>query len=333
MSRVLKTGVNQITQNYQAHYNKVKSGNGWAIGTDIVKKPAQCDYITAHSDGKVIKVVNYMDGTNCQLDKEGMGYGNYVMIEHENKVVTLYAHMTKVSANEGQKITKGTVIGFMGNTGNSSGAHLHFEIRKYTVTPTTALHDNKKFAFLNPEPYLDKDLPDQSVTIKYNYQGYLDAATTNTISGWCWNAKDNTACKVTIKVFNGSTVVKTLTTTANIYRADLKVAKKGNGSHGYSVKADFNGLADGIYTVKAYAPDGSQLTNEKSVVVESKKPLTTTSYGDYTGANDYYRVRKSFRDEKTSKGSYKVFKYAYNTWAANKASGYHLYDKDGKQLG
>ena len=39
MSRILRTGENQITQSYQQHYDKVHSGNGWAIGVDVVKNP------------------------------------------------------------------------------------------------------------------------------------------------------------------------------------------------------------------------------------------------------------------------------------------------------
>lgn len=80
---------------------------------------------------KVIKVVNYLDGTNKILDKEGMGYGNYVMVLHKGNLVTLYGHLEHVTVNEGQEINQGTVIGYMGNTGISYGAHLHFEIRKY----------------------------------------------------------------------------------------------------------------------------------------------------------------------------------------------------------
>lgn len=164
-SRVLYNGENQITQSYQSHYNKVASGNGWAIGVDLVKKNMQCEYIVAHTDGKVIKVVNYLNGTNGVMDKEGFGYGNYVMIEHKNKVVTTYAHLANVqgSIKEGTNITKGTIIGFMGNTGNSFGAHLHFEVRLYKTNITNiTLQDKTQFEFLNPENYLNNDLPYQS---------------------------------------------------------------------------------------------------------------------------------------------------------------------------
>lgn len=166
----------------------------------------------------------------------------------------------------------------------------------------------------------------------YNYQGYLDGATTNSFAGWCWNSADDEPCTVTIKIYEGTLLRQTISGIANVYRADLKTAGKGNGYHGFSIKADFSLLADGTYTVKAYAPDGTQLINAKTVTVKTASSLNKASYKNYTEANDYYRVRKSFDDSASSKGSFKVWKYAYNAWMSGKASGYHVYDKDGIQL-
>ena len=57
------------------------------------------------------------------------GYGSYVVITHDNGTQTLYAHMSKVFASVGANVDKGEVIGAVGVTGNSTGPHLHFEIR------------------------------------------------------------------------------------------------------------------------------------------------------------------------------------------------------------
>ena len=57
------------------------------------------------------------------------GYGNMVMIDHGNGYQTLYAHMSDVSAVCGSSVSQGGVIGYSGSTGNSTGAHLHFEVR------------------------------------------------------------------------------------------------------------------------------------------------------------------------------------------------------------
>lgn len=57
------------------------------------------------------------------------GYGNMVMIDHGNGYQTLYAHLSSVSVACGQSVYSGSYIGAIGSTGNSTGAHLHFEVR------------------------------------------------------------------------------------------------------------------------------------------------------------------------------------------------------------
>ncbi|MFA7252370.1 MAG: peptidoglycan DD-metalloendopeptidase family protein [Candidatus Paceibacterota bacterium] len=57
------------------------------------------------------------------------GYGVYVVIKHPNNTQTVYGHMSKTVVSVGQTVTKGQLIGYSGNTGNSTGPHLHFEIR------------------------------------------------------------------------------------------------------------------------------------------------------------------------------------------------------------
>ncbi|MGN1041723.1 MAG: murein hydrolase activator EnvC family protein [Acutalibacteraceae bacterium] len=62
-------------------------------------------------------------------DSWGGGYGNYVAIDHGSGELTLYGHLSSVSVSKGQKVSKGQVIGKAGNTGRSTGPHLHFEYR------------------------------------------------------------------------------------------------------------------------------------------------------------------------------------------------------------
>lgn len=57
------------------------------------------------------------------------GYGNYVVITHENGTETLYSHMTRAIVSPGAFVQKGQVIGYIGATGMATGPHLHFEVR------------------------------------------------------------------------------------------------------------------------------------------------------------------------------------------------------------
>ncbi len=57
------------------------------------------------------------------------GYGNYVVVKHANGTQTLYAHMSTVSVGVGSQVSAGATLGAVGNTGQSTGAHLHFEVR------------------------------------------------------------------------------------------------------------------------------------------------------------------------------------------------------------
>ena len=57
------------------------------------------------------------------------GYGKYVVIDHPNDTQTLYGHMSRVIVSPGDQVYRGQVIGYIGNTGRSTGPHLHFEVR------------------------------------------------------------------------------------------------------------------------------------------------------------------------------------------------------------
>lgn len=81
------------------------------------------------------------EGTVSFVGQKG-GYGNCVIIKHNNGFETLFAHLSKTTVKEGQKVEIGTEIGKLGNSGRSTGPHLHYEIIK----------DGMK---INPEPYLN----------------------------------------------------------------------------------------------------------------------------------------------------------------------------------
>jgi murein DD-endopeptidase MepM/ murein hydrolase activator NlpD len=57
------------------------------------------------------------------------GYGNVIMIDHGNGYQTVYGHLSQINVSLCQSVGKGQVIGLAGSTGNSTGSHLHFEVR------------------------------------------------------------------------------------------------------------------------------------------------------------------------------------------------------------
>lgn len=64
-----------------------------------------------------------------QSEYESGGYGNYTCLDHGGGLATCYAHQSAFNVSAGQQVSQGDVIGLVGNTGNSFGAHLHFEVR------------------------------------------------------------------------------------------------------------------------------------------------------------------------------------------------------------
>lgn len=56
-------------------------------------------------------------------------YGNYIKVEHGAQLETRFAHLSSMNVRSGQKVRKGDIIGYVGSTGNSTGPHLHYEVR------------------------------------------------------------------------------------------------------------------------------------------------------------------------------------------------------------
>lgn len=73
-------------------------------------------------------------GTVTYAGNAGDGYGNYVILSHGNGVQTVYAHCSALVVTKGQQVSQGQVIAKVGSTGNSTGNHLHLEVRKNGIT-------------------------------------------------------------------------------------------------------------------------------------------------------------------------------------------------------
>jgi murein DD-endopeptidase MepM/ murein hydrolase activator NlpD len=126
-----------------------RTASGWGFRIHPIEKIRKFHYgmdftapvgtdIYATGDGRVVKVI-----------KSKRGYGNYIEIDHGFGYSTLYGHMSGFNVTQGQRIRRGEVIGYVGNTGHSSGPHLHYEVH-YKGKP------------VNPQDFYYMDLtPDQ----------------------------------------------------------------------------------------------------------------------------------------------------------------------------
>ncbi len=68
------------------------------------------------------------DGTIIRADNRSSGFGNHIRIDHGFGYTTVYAHLNDYNVRKGQKVKRGEIIGFVGNTGRSRGPHLHYEV-------------------------------------------------------------------------------------------------------------------------------------------------------------------------------------------------------------
>jgi len=104
------------------------------------------------------------DGTVMYEERDTNGYGKYVIIQHNSEASTLYAHLFKILVNVGEKVTQGQVIGLSGNTGNSTGPHLHFEARK-VWNDFRSHFDPMKLPMKSVDDSIHESKPDNNLTV------------------------------------------------------------------------------------------------------------------------------------------------------------------------
>ena len=134
------TFIRPIKGNNACNYYPTYSSGRWHGGGDI---PTPTGTSVLAADGGTVESVKYLD----------YSYGHHVVINHGNGYKSWYGHMTTISVKKGDKVSQGQEIGKSGSTGNSSGPHLHFEVRKspYSHTQNTInvcnyIGQNKKYS-------------------------------------------------------------------------------------------------------------------------------------------------------------------------------------------
>lgn len=196
-----------LTGNFRVTCEYKRKGNwaaGWHTGIDLVGE----EKIYSSCNGKVIKT---------GYDKS---YGNYIVVKNNTDGrYYWFCHLSKIIAGIGKKVSKTTVIGIMGSTGNSTGKHLHFEIRnasnKYadTVNPADYMGIPNKVGSYNSANYKinnsanelktlarDTNLRDKPTTEGSTKTLYLKNTTLYVLEPACTKANGYTWDKVKIRV-------------------------------------------------------------------------------------------------------------------------------------
>lgn len=143
-----------ITQSYAQHVENARA-HGWC------SKPGTCPsgiYYYGGIDWGVpvgTPILAAMAGSAIKVEDQGakIGYGKHIRLQHDGGYITIYGHLSMYNVMVGKMVNAGEVIGWSGNTGNSTGPHLHFELRINGIPE-------------DPAPYLVTNLEDQTGSVE-----------------------------------------------------------------------------------------------------------------------------------------------------------------------
>lgn len=171
INHVLKNQNEKITSNYgnRSFYMQDRLVSDFHKGIDLIDKNEKNDHIIAFEDGVVIETRDSVEGYDATKSA-----GNYVYIKHDNNYTTRYLHMKlgSVRVKKGDKVKKGSIIGYTGATGYVTGTHVHFEIRNNNIAedPLPYLEGTNKI--IKTKIYLGtkvtKDTTKDQIMIKEN---------------------------------------------------------------------------------------------------------------------------------------------------------------------
>jgi murein DD-endopeptidase MepM/ murein hydrolase activator NlpD len=117
-----------VTSSFGSRLDPFNGEGAFHTGIDIATNKGEA--VRAPADGTVLKA------------GMGNGYGREVVIDHGHGVQTIYAHLSGFAVTEGQEVSRGDILGYVGSSGHSTGPHLHYEVRIHDtpVNPAKYLH-------------------------------------------------------------------------------------------------------------------------------------------------------------------------------------------------
>jgi murein DD-endopeptidase MepM/ murein hydrolase activator NlpD len=146
---ISKKDLERISSGFSMRIHPIYRINKFHYGMDFVAPVGTAVYATA--DGVVTMASEYL------------GYGNYIKIDHGYEYETAYGHLNSIGVRKGQKVVRGQVIGTVGNTGISTGDHLHYEV----------IHRGKA---VNPINYFAQDITADEYILMLKVQETLRVA-------------------------------------------------------------------------------------------------------------------------------------------------------------
>ena len=213
-------------------------------------------------------VYSSCDGDVVSVQYLTTSYGRHIKIKAKvngQTVYIRYCHLNQILVSEGQHVTAGQIIGKSGSTGNSTGPHLHYEVRNSA--------DSYKNA-LNPKLYLPGTTytyeSQNNIQQGHNPQGMVDSAgggfSKVGAAGWAFDA-DNCGTALEIHVYMDGKLLGT--TVANLYRPDVNNVYKCGDYHGYAFETEVDASLSGEHTLDIYAINVGG--GAPSVLLASKK--------------------------------------------------------------
>ena len=124
----LLTSIPAIQPVSSSDLKRMASGYGYRIDPFTKKRTMHWGMDFSAKTGTPIYATG--DGTIARADARAVGFGNHVRIDHGFGYVSIYAHMDKIVVRRGNKVKRGDLIGYVGNTGRSVAPHIHYEIVK-----------------------------------------------------------------------------------------------------------------------------------------------------------------------------------------------------------
>lgn len=182
----------KITSNFGYRIHPISKVRKLHAGVDLIKK---------HND----PIYPFTNGTVSFAGWNSQGFGNLVIVNEPNGYRHFYAHLNSVHVRSGQKVTTNTMIGRQGTTGNSTGSHLHYEVR------------NKNNVAIDPIKYHNSKGGKKRVVNKLTVDGLRGSATITRWQQFLGTPQDG-------KISRVSTAIKKWQEFLNKYgKANLKV--------------------------------------------------------------------------------------------------------------